>query len=110
MATLSPLAGNQFHAFRFEGQCFLAAFAIHPNPCWKSSLQQAPGLLPDPVLGGADSAPLFYFFSEPPAPGVMCIQMTQPVTICLRFDAHGKSHVHVHDGHGVRQVEILEVD
>ena len=75
MPTLSTLSNNHFHAFRVDGQCFLAAFAIHPNPCWSSSLEQAPGLLPDPVIGGTGSAPLFYFYSEPPAPGQSCIQV-----------------------------------
>jgi len=108
MATLSALTGNQYSAFNVDGVCFLAATAFHPNSCWESSLEIAPGFLPDPV-GGAGAAPILNFYSEPPAQGAICLQVIQKVTKTLRFDPQGKAAVYVQDGHGYHLVPIIPV-
>lgn len=108
MTTLSMLSGNHYLAFNVDGVCFLAATAFHPNSCWESSLEVAPGLLPDPV-GGVGAAPILNFYSEPPASGTICLQAIQKVTKTQRFNPQGKQAIYVQDGYGYHLVPILPV-
>lgn len=108
MATLSTLNNNQYAAYQVDGISFLSATVFHPNTCWTSSLEVAPGLLPDPA-GGAGSAPILNFYSEPPASGAICLQVTQKAIKTQRFDPQGKSAVYVQDGYGYQLVQILPV-
>lgn len=109
MATLSNLNGNHFHAFGISDHHFLVAFAEHPNPAWTSTLTEAPGMLPDPVTGGTAPVPLYHFYSEPPDPGTIVIQVIRPVAITLRIERPSGAHVYVQDGHGLHQVTVVNV-
>ncbi len=100
---------NDFLAFVVDGTHFLVAQTTHPNPCWSSYWQQAPGLLPDPVTGGGGQTTVYEFHSDPPAPGTICIQVLRPMVIPLRAPAPPSGYFVVLDGHGFHQVPVVPV-
>jgi len=106
--SLSQLA-NTYFGFQLDNVTVLVATTVHPNPCWNSYLQAAPGLLPDPVTGGQGQAPVVEFHSDPPSPGTICIQVRRPVTVALRQANPDKPYFVVQDGHGFHQVPITQV-